>query len=1402
MFWKVSNVVIVCLLLMTGMNLPAQTFEISPQNPPPNKSKTKTAEKPKASPKAAAPSSQGGIGWGSGIETARGARAAQEAIKRGDYNAAVEYATRAANSAPHDANLWFGLGYAARLAGRYQVSVDAYQRGLQNAPSSVKGMSGLAQTYARMGHAAEAQDLLKKVIASNPKSVLDLQLAGELALSSDPNAALDLLRRAENLQASARSELLIARAYQRLNKPQEAKQYLDRAQSRAPNDPNVLRAVAASFREAHDYDQAIATLQKAVANTKVPGAIADLAYTYQLAGKKKMAADTYARAASKAPRDNNIQLSAAQAMVNVNDFDKADALLKHAEGLNPDHYRLHAIRGQIAGLLNKNDDAIREYKFAFDHLPPEGVPEGPLYSIQLRLSLFELYRATQQQGLATEQLDAARSQIGQLSGVDDASRPEFFRLRSVIEANSNDYAAAEKDIQQAQALDPNSVNIMLNYANLLWKMERKQDAAQMYAKALAVDPNNHAGLTAMGYLSREIADAKTAEKYFIKLVKLYPNDYVPYLALGDLYTSDKQYADAQKNYEKAHELAPNNPAAVSGGINAALQAKALPVAKNWIDRASTNAALIENPQVMREHERYLTLTGKYEESAALGYKVLEKLPHDPEAPVYLAYDLLFLGRHEEAFAVVQKYEPILPKDKDLRLVAGYVHAHFNQLPEAVDDFTHAIELAPDVPTSYMNRGFVLNDMKQASRATKDFETAIRLRPQYGEAHLGLAYAYLQLHRSKPALKEIETAAQIMGESNGTHLARAEAYRQQLRFRQAETEYRAALKLSPNNPKTHIALATTLYRLHRYDESIKELQATLTLSPDDPMIYAQMARAYAELGQREDTYRVVALAEKSGENSQVLLFTGSALLTLGDEQAAMTRYSRALEAPDSDRVETRLAIARLFARQGKRSEAQQQVSLALAEVRVEDAGQVTPENLVEAASVLMSIQEFDLAKQYYARAQTAGADDELVAVGMSNAYLALGETRNAGQLLRSVGPDNEDNYDYLVALSNVYRQQQENTQALSTLARANRLVEGNDSSERTELFLASQEGRQINEKFSVIPQATFGPIFEDINIYTLDAKLRGITDPSLLPPPRSSYESIARARYRVHLSGWPTITGLVEERNARGSISIPSELLIQDRNTYDTIFNAGINPVLHFGNNSIVFTPGVQFTIRRDTADPRDLNQNLFRQYLYANSNSFFNWVSFSGTLMREAGPFTDKDLHSRDLAAKLEFVVGRPWGKTALITGYEARDVLFRPLIREYFTTSTYAGIQRKFGDKVRASIIGEYVRSWRVQDDEFALAQAIRPGVNFEYMPNMHWTVQASGAWSQGEGFHDYDNIHNQVLISYVRSVQRPLNDGMGEVPVSYPWRFSFGVEQQTFYSFAGGSKTKVLPVLRLTLF
>jgi hypothetical protein len=308
---------------------------------------------------------------------------------------------------------------------------------------------------------------------------------------------------------------------------------------------------------------------------------------------------------------------------------------------------------------------------------------------------------------------------------------------------------------------------------------------------------------------------------------------------------------------------------------------------------------------------------------------------------------------------------------------------------------------------------------------------------------------------------------------------------------------------------------------------------------------------------------------------------------------------------------------------------------------------------------------------------------------------------------------------------------------------------------------------------------------------------------VLPPPRSSIETLGVAHYRLNFKGWPGISGLFEVRNARGQVSFPNELLIQYRNTYDTIFNTGINPVFHLFGTAVSLNPGIQFTIRRDSASPVELNQNLFRQFLYVYTGAFGNWVTVNGSAIRETGPFTEMNLHSRDLSANLEFQVGRPWGKTALLTGYDVRDVLFRPLIREYYTTSSYVGVQRKFGSAWKAAVIGEYLRSWRVQDTAFAIAEALRPGYRLEYKPlDSRWAVQAVGAWSKGQGFNAYNNVTNEVTVSYTKSLQRPLEDGVGEVPVTYPLRLSLGIQQQSFYDFNGKNRNTFLPVIHLNVF
>ena len=116
-------------LLGVACTLNAQTYQVGPehsnQNPKPA-GKKQSQKQPQARNQT---SDSDRIS-----KTRDSARAAELALQRGDKAQALEFAQRAAQAAPNDAQLWFLLGYAARLNARFQQSVDAYSHGLRAQP--------------------------------------------------------------------------------------------------------------------------------------------------------------------------------------------------------------------------------------------------------------------------------------------------------------------------------------------------------------------------------------------------------------------------------------------------------------------------------------------------------------------------------------------------------------------------------------------------------------------------------------------------------------------------------------------------------------------------------------------------------------------------------------------------------------------------------------------------------------------------------------------------------------------------------------------------------------------------------------------------------------------------------------------------------------------------------------------------------------------------------------------------------------------------------------------------------------------------------------------------------------------------------------------------------------------
>jgi Tfp pilus assembly protein PilF len=1392
----------------------SQTFQLGPDT----SSKSPQAKTQQKQAPAQQQNQGQGLSFGTNIVNARIARGAELALQKGDKAQALDFARRAVKAAPDDPHLWFLLGYAARLNGRFAESVDAYNKGLHISPGSVEGTSGLAQDFAAMGRTADAEKLLKQVVSAAPNRRDDTVLLGEMHMrDKDYKSAIDWLTRAERMKPDARTEVLLALSYEQTKNYNAANKYLEMARTRDPNSPEVQRSLAGYFREVGKYPDAIAAL-KHIKNPR-PDVLAELAYTYQLNAQMDEAAKIYAQAANSMPKDLGLQISAAQAQLAIADVDGANKFLDRAAGLDPKYYRLHAVRGQIARMQERNDDAVKEYTEAIANLPAD-VAEGPLYGIQLHVELMQLYNSVSNPEAAKQQLQIAQNQINSLDE-QGPSRPAFLRLRSLIKMNGGDNQGALADIKEAVALNPRDPNNLQQNGDILMKLHRTDEAIATYKDILNISPNNRFALISLGYASREAGRPNEAEKYFKQLAKADPSSYIPYLALGDLYTSRREFTPAQASYSKAYALAPKHAMIVAGGMNAAIEAHNLNLAGEWLNRVTPD--MQEQAYVLREKERYFSFKGDYQQSANLGEQALKKLPHDRDVVVYLGYDLLHMEKYPELLSLTSQYSSQFPKEPDLPLLAGYVHKHNGMREEATKDFTEAIERDPNVETAYVNRGYMYNDQHQPTEASADFESALKLDPKDGQAHLGLAYASLDLHKPAVALKHADLAEKTMGDIREVHVIRATAYGRQEMLGKAIAEYRAALKFTPDDPALHMGLGNALFSERRYHAAVEELKIAEKFSPNDAQIDAMLARSYASLDDRNNTLHYVELAERNAKAtpapanpygepllSSIYVSTGQALTTLGDDKAAMDRFTKALEVPHANRVNVRLAIAEVMTQQGHEEDAQRQIALGLMEAGTGETDPATGPQFVQVADVFRGMHDYDLSQNYLDRARKAGAPDASVRIGMANNYLAVGDTQRAKAELDAVQAtaDGDPNYQFLLAQANVFRQEHQGAQAMTSFAQASN-AEGEDQTAQQGLLQAGgEEGYSINPSLSVLGDVAVGPIFEDSTVYVLDAKLDaatpiGPTDLAHLPPPRSSLQTLSTGAFHLHLAHLPTSSGFVQFRNARGPISVPATNSIVNRDTNDFTLNYGLNPVWHFGTNTLTFDSGIQTTIRRDNGtDPAQLNQNLFRVFTYVTSSSFFNALSFNGYIVRESGPFTDIDLHSSLTSAALNFRVGSPWGKTALITGWGSSDQKFHPRNDENYFTSSYIGAERRFGQHLDVRAMLEFLRAWRVFGGNSGIAQNLRPAANIDWTPKRNWDVQFSTSYSSTRSFHVYDATQNGFSVSYAMPFRRRITDAGEQLTYAYPLRFSAGMQAESFMNFSGSNSTQLRPYFGITIF
>jgi predicted Zn-dependent protease len=185
--------------------------------------------------------------------------------------------------------------------------------------------------------------------------------------SADYAGALEWLGRAERLKPDARSELLMAISYQHLKQMDQANRYLELAKRHAPENPDVQRSMAGITARLGTIQQRLQRSSRFATRSRMlrPSLRTPISST----ASWMIQPGSMRKPPTLSPKDLGLQLSAAQAEVAAGAIEKANPFLSAPAAIDANYYRLHAIRGEIAKLEERDQDAVREYSAAVAHLP-------------------------------------------------------------------------------------------------------------------------------------------------------------------------------------------------------------------------------------------------------------------------------------------------------------------------------------------------------------------------------------------------------------------------------------------------------------------------------------------------------------------------------------------------------------------------------------------------------------------------------------------------------------------------------------------------------------------------------------------------------------------------------------------------------------------------------------------------------------------------------------------------------------------------------------------------------------------------------------------------------------------------------------------------------------------------
>jgi tetratricopeptide (TPR) repeat protein len=269
---------------------------------------------------------------------------------------------------------------------------------------------------------------------------------------------------------------------------------------------------------------------------------------------------------------------------------------------------------------------------------------------------------------------------------------------------------------------------------------RHVEAAELYERALEIDPNEPTALYLYGLLSFETGQVETALRLLGRVTILRPDHAQARVTLANVQHWRGDYAGAIENYQAVVERQPEHLAAQVGLAKALRDEGELDAAA-----AAARAALDIDLDCAAAHETLATVFSARSQAEPAIDAYRRAIGLDPgltSAQIGLALALLGEGRAREALDAADAALAQDDGQANAWLARGSALSQLRDLPGALVALKRAVALDPEQALAHLNLGNAYGELEQGAEAIGHLREALSLDPTLKEAHASLGSLYL------------------------------------------------------------------------------------------------------------------------------------------------------------------------------------------------------------------------------------------------------------------------------------------------------------------------------------------------------------------------------------------------------------------------------------------------------------------------------------------------------------------------------------------------------------------------------------------------------------------------------------------------------------------------------------